>query len=61
MEATWSVAQVCDYLGSTPNTIRVWCSKRRIPYVKVGRKVRFIPADLRKWVEEGRIDPLPRA
>lgn len=43
---TWSNVEAAEYLGLTPGTLRVWVSKKKIPYVKVGGKVRFRKSDL---------------
>lgn len=40
-----------EYLGVRPKTLRKWVSGRRIPFVKVGRLVRFRPVDVERWVE----------
>lgn len=40
------------YLGVTPRTLEVWrCTKRHaIPYIKVGRLVKYRRADLDAWL-----------
>lgn len=40
------------YIGVTPGTLEVWrCTKRyEIPYIKVGRLVRYRPAALDKFL-----------
>jgi excisionase family DNA binding protein len=38
--------QAAAHLGLSENTVRAWVRLRRIRYVKVGRSVRFRPADL---------------
>ncbi len=37
--------EAAAYLGCTPDTLRVWTSRRRVPFVKVGRLTRFLKAD----------------
>ena len=37
----FSVKETAEQLGVKENTIRTWCSLRKIPYMKVGRTVRF--------------------
>ena len=54
---TWSNDQAAAYLGCTPDTLRVWTSKRRIPFVKVGRLTRFLKADLDDWLNQRRVRP----
>ena len=40
------------YLGVTPRTLEVWrCTKRhQIPYIKVGRLVKYRQSDLDHWL-----------
>ena len=40
----------------TPGTIRVWVSQKKIPHVKMGRKVLFDLEDIQRWVEEKKIE-----
>lgn len=44
--------QAADYLGVMPRTLEVWrCVKRHaIPYIKVGRLVKYRQADLDAWL-----------
>ena len=41
-----------EYIGVTPRTLEVWrCTKRQvIPYIKVGRLVKYRRADLDAWL-----------
>lgn len=45
--------QAANYLGVTPRTLEVWrCVKRHdIPYIKVGRLVKYRQGDLDTWLE----------
>lgn len=42
-----------DYLGVAPRSLEVWrCVKRHsIPYIKVGRLVKYRQTDLDAWLE----------
>ena len=42
-----------EYLGVTPRTLTVWrCTKRyAIPYIKVGRLVKYRREELDRWLE----------
>lgn len=35
--------QVAEVLGLSPATLRVWVHQKRIPFLKLGRAVRFSP------------------
>ncbi len=45
-------AAAADYLGVEPQTLEVWrCTKRyEIPYIKVGRLVKYRQRDLDDWL-----------
>ncbi len=47
--------QAAAYLGCTSDTLRVWTSRRKVPFVKVGRLTRFLKRDLDEWLEARRV------
>jgi len=50
--------QAAAYIGVTPRTLEVWRAVRRhaIPYIKVGRLVKYRRADLDRWLVSRTID-----
>ncbi len=42
-------------LGVTKNTLYAWVSMRKIPFIKVGRLVKFDQKDIDSWIEERKI------
>ena len=48
---TWGNDQAAAYLGCTPDTLRVWVSKRKVPFIKVGRLTRFRQKDLDEFLD----------
>ena len=50
--------QVAALLGVKPNTLAVWaCHKKyNLPYVKVGRSVRYHIEDLENWLAERKVN-----
>ena len=52
------VAEAAARLGVTVRFVRRLVAERRIPYVKVGKFVRFDPADVERWIDEHRIGQL---
>jgi excisionase family DNA binding protein len=48
----WPAEEAAEYLGCTTNTLKVWTSRRRVPFVRVGRLVRFRKKDLDEWLEK---------
>lgn len=45
--------QAASFIDVTPGTLSVWRSTGRynLPFIKVGRKVRYRRADLEAWLE----------
>jgi excisionase family DNA binding protein len=52
-----TVRQAAEYLGTTPATLygRVW--RREIPFIKIGRSVRFDAKDLDELIERSKVRP----
>jgi excisionase family DNA binding protein len=50
-----NVNDAAQFLAVSPSTLYGWVWQRRIPFVKVGRAVRFDMADLERFVAENRI------
>ncbi len=47
---------VAEALGVTPRHIQRLVAERRIPYLKVGRFVRFDPGELNVWLDDLRVE-----
>lgn len=50
------IKQLAGYLGIKEGTVYVWVSHRKIPYVKVGRLVKFDLRKIEKWLENSSIE-----
>ncbi len=48
---TLSLAEAVAATGIPERTIRTLVSTRRIPYIKVGKFLRFRPAELAAWLD----------
>jgi excisionase family DNA binding protein len=55
-----AVASIANQLGVEERFVRRLVAERRIPYIKVGRYVRFDPRAIRSWVQEHRVEPVSR-
>ena len=53
--------QAAERLGVTTRFIRRLVDERRIPFHKIGRYVRFDPADLDHFAIQGRVEPTRRS
>ena len=52
----WTTEETADWLAVSPRMVRRLVAERRIPYVKVGRYVRFRPEDVEAW-RDGQVCP----
>ncbi len=59
MQRLISVKDAAGYTGLSPHTIYTMVSQRRIPYVKVGRLVKFDQAMLDAWLKQHTVMPMP--
>lgn len=52
-----NVKEAAQYLGTTPATLytKVW--RREVPFVKVGRSVRFDVKDIEELIERSKVRP----
>jgi excisionase family DNA binding protein len=51
------IGAVAERLCVTERHVRRLVTERRIPYVKVGRFVRFDPVDIGDWISAARVPP----
>lgn len=52
------IAEVSKRLGVRPKTIYAWVHTRQIPYVKIGRLVKFDLGDIDAWVQSRKVKTL---
>jgi excisionase family DNA binding protein len=52
----WSVEQAAEALGVSPHTIRAWLRQRRVPYLKLGRRVLLDPQDVQRFIDSNRVE-----
>ena len=50
----WSIDRLAQYIDVSISTIRDWVYKRKIPFVKLGRHIRFKPSDISDWIQKRR-------
>jgi excisionase family DNA binding protein len=53
--------EVAVMLGTGPRFVRRLVTERRIPFIKVGRHVRFTASDVTEFIEAGRVHAFYRA
>jgi excisionase family DNA binding protein len=50
-----SVARTAALIGISPHTLRSWLRQRRLPHVRLGRRILFDPRDLEEFVAANRV------
>jgi Helix-turn-helix domain len=55
-EGLWNSVYVARILGISPTTLPIWrCNTpEKLPFIKVGRAVRYRPEDVRAFIEKNR-------
>ena len=53
----WSLEEIAQYLNEAAGTIREWVARRKIPYYKRGRRLRFKIEEIEKWDREENFRP----
>jgi len=56
-ETLLTVLEAAQRLRVSEYTLRGWISQRRIPYVKIGRRTLFNPADLDNLIKDSTVEP----
>lgn len=51
-----SPAELAEALGISIETVYAWTSQKRIPYIKMGKLVRFSRNEVNKWLGDKKID-----
>jgi len=51
-----NVKQLSESTGLSVFTLYSWINQKRIPYVKVGRLVRFEPRKIEEWIEGNSVE-----
>ncbi len=47
-----TIDQLAERLGITERHVRRLVAEKRVPYLKVGRLVRFDPSEIAKWLRD---------
>jgi excisionase family DNA binding protein len=46
-----TIVEVADHLRLSEKTLRRLIARGRIPCVRIGRQIRFLPGDVFRWLE----------
>ena len=55
-----TVQEVADYLGISKDTAYSMVSQRKIPFVKIGRLLKFDLRSIDDWIAQNSTMPMPR-
>ena len=55
MTKLFSPQELSEVLNISTETVYAWTSQKRIPYIKMGRLVRFNMDEVNKWLERQRV------
>lgn len=49
------IRELSELTGLSVYTLYSWINQRKIPYVKMGRLVRFEPRKIEEWIEQNSV------
>ena len=52
----FNIKELSEYLGIAEGTVYVWVCHRKIPFVKIGRLLKFDMRKIEKWLEKRSFD-----
>lgn len=50
-EPLWTTEDVARFLSISERTVRSWQQGHRLPYLKIGGTIRFVPEEIRSWAQ----------
>ena len=53
-----SITEASQYLGLTKGTLYVWACQKRIPYLKIGKLLKFDIIEIEQWLKDKRVKEL---
>jgi len=49
------INEVTEYTGLKTSTVYSWVHQRKIPYIKMGRLVKFDPKEIDLWIQKNSV------
>ncbi len=53
-EQLWTIEEVAEFLQIKPSVVKYWIYNDTIPYIKLGKYVRFERSEVLAWVKENK-------
>jgi excisionase family DNA binding protein len=50
MEHLWTIDDMADFCSVKPSVVKYWVHNNAVPFIKLGKQIRFNPEDIRNWV-----------
>lgn len=51
----YNLKEISEYLGLSESCIYTWVNQRQIPFIKLGRSLKFRFKDIERWIDENTI------
>jgi len=58
MEKLLNSNELAEYLGIAPQTVRIWVSQKKIPFLKIGAAVRFSNVEIQEILQKSKREAL---
>lgn len=55
----WDIAELAEHLGVSERFVRRLVNERRIPFLKIGKFIRFNPDEIAEWVSKRKVEAFP--
>ena len=52
IENLLTLAEVSNFLRVKPSLVKYWVRKDRIPFIRLGRQIRFEEREIREWLKD---------
>ena len=56
-EQLWTAIDVARFLSVSERTVRAWQLDHKLPFLKIGGTVRFVPREIRMWASHHEVRP----
>ncbi len=56
-EPLWTASDVARFLSVSERTVRAWQLDHKLPFLKIGGTVRFVPNEIRTWATDQEVRP----
>lgn len=47
----WTINDAAEFCQVKSSVVKYWLQNTNIPYIKLGKNIRFDPGDIKDWIE----------